>query len=204
LDVLGFSPSLNVSDLKRKVAHCVSRLCALEIVGGEAEINFQKRKKGEYVFTLMRGRYFEKRPTATPVIVGADSPLYEPLRKIGFDDAGIASLLRRHRLPLLREWTDITLAALEKNGLGFFRKSPLAYLLDNLKHASQGARTPPDWWCDMRKAEVEHTAKASGNLRAPSAAIERANAVINRMIDDGPLLSLDASRNPPASNRQTD
>jgi len=204
LDVLGFSPSLNSSDLKRKVAHCVSRLCKLEIVGGEAEINFQKRRKGEYVFTLTRGRYFEKRPTATPLIVAADSPLYEPLRKIGFDDAGIASLLRRHRLPLLREWTDITLAAREKNGTGFFKKSPLAYLLDSLKHASQGARTPPDWWRDMRKAEVEYTAKASGNLRAPSAAIEPANAVLNRMLDEGPLASLGPLSNLAVPNRQTE
>lgn len=191
VDVLGFSPSLNTNDLKRKVACCVNRLRKLEIIGtGHADLVFQKQRAGEYVFTLSRGTYFEKRPSNAPASFDADSPLVEPLRKIGFDDPGIASLLRKYSLALLREWTDITLAALERNGAGFFRKSPLAYLVDNLKHAGQGARTPPDWWREMRKAEAEQAAKTRIIPRSPSAVIEPANAVLSRMLGDGQISGL--------------
>ena len=68
-------------------------------------------------------------------------------------------LLRRFPMAMLREWTDIALAARERFGPTFFKKSPQAYLVDNLKKAARGIRTPPDWWHDVRRAEARVQAK---------------------------------------------
>ncbi len=54
---------------------------------------------------------------------------------------------------LLAEWVDITLAARERFGETFFKRSPAAYFTDNVKAAAVGRRTPPDWWLDVRKEE---------------------------------------------------
>ena len=53
---------------------------------------------------------------------------------------------------MLSEWCDITQAAIEQRKIRF-RKSPMAFLVDSVTKASQGTRTPPDWWCDMKRAE---------------------------------------------------
>src|SRR5439155_4828294 len=42
----------------------------------------------------------------------------------------------------------------------YFKKSPQAYLVDNLKNAAKGNRTPPDWWHDVRRAEARTQAKS--------------------------------------------
>jgi hypothetical protein len=53
----------------------------------------------------------------------------------------------------IEQWADITLAARERHGETFFKRSPQAYFLDNLKAAAAG--TPPDWWRELRKQERE-------------------------------------------------
>ncbi len=84
-----------------------------------------------------------------------DSPFYEPLRELDFDDRAIARLLAEYDTRMVREWLDITLAAKERSGLSFFKRSPAAFLIDNLRHAKRGLRTPPDWWHRLRKQELE-------------------------------------------------
>jgi len=79
--------------------------------------------------------------------------MYEPLRAIGFEDAAIARIVAKYGPELIQTWTDITLAAKEKHGVGFFKRSPQAYFMDNIEKASQGTRTPPDWWHEYRKEE---------------------------------------------------
>lgn len=54
---------------------------------------------------------------------------------------------------VLREWADNTLAARERFGQRFFKKSAAAYFIDNVQHASKSSRTPPDWWLELRNAE---------------------------------------------------
>ncbi len=54
---------------------------------------------------------------------------------------------------LVSEWADITLAAKERFGEQFFRRSSQAFFLDNLKHARTGRRQPPDWWRELNKSE---------------------------------------------------
>ena len=56
--------------------------------------------------------------------------------------------------------TDITQTAKERFGATYFKKSPQAYLVDNLKNAAKGNRTPPDWWHEVRRAEARTQAKA--------------------------------------------
>ena len=79
---------------------------------------------------------------------------------LGFDEGGIGWLVKTFSMPMLREWTDIALAAKERFTPSFFKKSPQAWLVDNLKNATAGRRTPPDWWDQLRREESRARAKA--------------------------------------------
>jgi len=160
VNVLGFASTIATRDLKMKVWRCVERLNELQVVKVlDKESLFSKSKRGEYVTILERGDYFTKRQRAnTPALV-PEAAIHDLLRALGFDDHGICRLMRRYPMPMLREWTDITQTAKERFGAGFFKKSPQAFLVDNLKNAVRGARTPPDWWHDVRRAEARIQAK---------------------------------------------
>jgi len=154
VNVLGFAPSLDIRDLKIKIARCAERLEALGILAAPegdrgARGLFEKKGVGSYAIRFRRGPYFEKPPAATPP---AASPLHEPLRAIGFDEASIARIVRKYKPPVIQVWADITLAARERSP-GFFKVSPQAYFMDNVERASRGTRTPPDWWYEHRKEE---------------------------------------------------
>ena len=69
----------------------------------------------------------------------------DPLRTIGLDERTIGRLLRRYPKQLPQEWADITLAAIERHGMPFFKRRPQAYFIDNVRNAAVGRRTPPDW-----------------------------------------------------------
>ena len=87
---------------------------------------------------------------------------------------------------MLNQWVDITLAAKERRGRSFFRKSPAAYLIDNLNHASKGTRLPPDWWHDIRKAEDRKRSKiarAKRNVDGGSSLPEKAVASVDNLQD---------------------
>lgn len=161
---LGFSETIEVRNLKIKLARCIEILVKEEIVRLPAGVSrprdlFRKLGVGEYAVTLLRGAYFDRRPQ-TDTLPAMDSPLVDPLRGIGFDDAAISRILKRFKPNLIREWADITLAARERNGKEFFRKSAAAYFMDNLHHASEGNRTPPDWWREMRVEEMRQQREA--------------------------------------------
>lgn len=155
VNVLGFSSSLDVRDLKVKVRRCGDRLAELRVVRpGDKATMFRKDKCGQYSLTFERGPYFEVRRRPAPAPALSDSSLHELLRQLGFDDDGVRRLVRRFPMATLREWVDITQAAKERFGPRFFKKSPQAYLVDSLNHATTGNRTPPDWWHEMRRAET--------------------------------------------------
>ncbi len=84
-----------------------------------------------------------------------DSPLFESLTTIGFEDDAAARLIRRFPSPLLSEWVDITQAAKERFGKSFFHKSPMAYLVDSVTKAAAGNRTAPDWWQELSRVETQ-------------------------------------------------
>jgi hypothetical protein len=113
----------------------------------------QKLAAGRYDVVL-RAVAGTSRPTRG-LSVKTDSPLVEPLQSIGLDAPAIARVLRQFPYDRVREWVDITLAAKERFGSKFFKRSPMAYLIDNLKKSASDGRTPPDWWHGIRKAEEQ-------------------------------------------------
>jgi hypothetical protein len=182
VDGLGFAPTIDMRNLKIKLRRCLERLAEQNIVcdpDASTEPLFRKQGVSRYSVTLTRGPYFEGERCAPTPLSADDSPLVDPLRSIGFDDASIRRILRDYRAHVIREWADITLAAREHHGESFFKKSPAAYFMDNLQHAAAGQRTPPDWWRDMRREELrrQHAADAE-QLRSLTAATAETNEEI--------------------------
>jgi len=154
VNVLGFSSSLDVRDLKVKVWRCAERLAELGVVrSGDKATTFRKDKCGAYSIIFERGAYFDERRRSAPAPALSESSLHGLLRQLGFEDDGVRRLVRRFPMATLREWVDITQAAKERFGPRFFKKSPQAFLVDSLKNAVAGNRTPPDWWHEVRRAE---------------------------------------------------
>jgi hypothetical protein len=157
VNILGIAPSVDSWNMKIKVAGCVDRLVKAGIVAppeagdGKRGGLFEKKCVGSYSLRLRRGPYFES-PTPVASASSVESPLREPLKSIGFDDASVARILRKFKPQLIQIWADITLAAKERSP-GFFKVGPEAYFMDNIEKAAQGTRTPPDWWYEHRKEE---------------------------------------------------
>ncbi len=165
VDVLGFAPTIDMRNLKVKLSRCMERLAAEGIVRlaqgmTRAQELFVKRGVGQYSVAVARGPYFEGQRGEVAAFSPEESALVDPLRSIGFDDTGIRRVLRDYRPRLVREWADITLAAKERNGEEFFRKSAAAYFMDNIRHATLGTRTPPDWWRNLRREELRRQREA--------------------------------------------
>jgi hypothetical protein len=187
VDVLGFCSRLDANDLKRKIARSVRELQERDIVA-KGDILFQKKAgTGRYALRLGRGHHFPNTVVGRTKMSTLDSSLCEPLRQIGLEDAAIKFVLRKYSKSLVREWTDITLAKMERSPSEFTR-SPAAYFVDSLKHAAAGVRTPPDWWRDMQKAERElslvrwHDDRARCERRPGHA--ESAREILSRMVKE--------------------
>ena len=88
------------------------------------------------------------------------------LRAIGFDAAAIGRILARFRVEQIQLWADVTLAAMERKGPSFFRRSPQAFFMDNIQHAACGERTPPDWFWELRKEEQRRRADHARRMRS--------------------------------------
>lgn len=173
VDVLGLAPQLPTKHLLAKTRRICAELEREGIIMGPHTASIQKRTPGTYDVLLTRGERFHSRPAALPV---TDSPLAEPLRSIGLDEAGIARVLRKHPARCVREWIDITLAAQERFGPSFFKRSPVAYLLDNLQKSQSAGRTPPNWWHDIRKQEERRQATSDRRRgSAPLSAMAQCN-----------------------------
>lgn len=157
VDVLGFLPSLETKHLKQKVSRCLDTLCAHGVFRLPPDCSAPNRLirrygPGEYRVKLHRGPAFDRETVSSRVRM-TDSPLYDPLKEIGLDSATIRRIIAKYPARLVEQWADITLAARERRGEGFFTTSPQAYFVDNLQQANVNRRTPPDWWHDLRRAE---------------------------------------------------
>lgn len=156
VDVMGFAPTVEMRDLKIKLARCLERLDQEGIVRIPAGLRpkdlFVKRGVGSYRMTVARGPYFDGKQQVGRLDV-EDSPLVDPLSAIGFDDGAIRRILNAYPTALVQQWADITLAARERTGDTFFTKSAAAYFTDNIRHAAEGRRSPPDWWRELRREE---------------------------------------------------
>lgn len=169
VEVLGFTPSLATGKLKRKVERAAKVLSDVGVIAGLPHF---ERQGAEWRVWFVRGHRWTK---SVPRVSHAESALLEPLRRIGLDAADACRLLRRYQHGHVRLWSDVTLAAIESRGLQFFRRSPAAYLVDNLKAAARGERTPPDWFLATRKQEERGRAEvASRHDRTASNSLSRA------------------------------
>ena len=83
-------------------------------------------------------------------------------------------MLKTYDARLIAEIADMTLAAREKFGEKFFKVSPAAYFMDNVKMQAGRTRTPPDWWRELRKEEERRRWKADGDEAAPTQPFEKA------------------------------
>ncbi len=150
---LGFSAEQPTSKLKAKIERCSSVLMKQGYLNGMPR--FGKRRDGGY-FQFDRGSRFNQ---AIRGVGRVRSPLTEPLTRLGLDEQSIRWVLKTFDQKLVRVWCDVALAAIEQKKKGFFKRSAAAFLIDNLKAASRGQRTPPDWFLAVQKQEQRHLAE---------------------------------------------
>ena len=166
--VLGFSDSLTTRTLKAKVERCVGVLQRHELLATPADTTaplFRKQGKGRYMAQFLRGAYFDRQRPPQNRLAIEDSPLHDPLRAIGFDPAAIGRILARFRVEQIQLWADVTLAAIERRGQSFFRRSPQAFFMDNIQQAACGKRTPPEWFWSLRQEEHQRRGDAARRMR---------------------------------------
>lgn len=173
VNVIGFSSTNETWKLKQKLLRCMEVLLQHRIIRLPEGITrlpmlFTKRRKGKYVIRLHRGPHFQETDSAAHSTTVADSSLCEPLQTIGLDEATIRRILRRYDPKLIAECADMTLAAKERSGDAFFKKSSQAYFIDNLQEQAAGRRTPPDWWRELRKEEERRRWQADRDRRDAS------------------------------------
>jgi hypothetical protein len=158
---LGFSANRPMYKRKFDLVNCLRELLEHEVIElgkGQADAKdlFLRRGKGSYVVLLHEGPYFRQLRVAR--VVGqknatTDDPLFEPLRRIGVDKAGIRRLLKSYGRGLVQRWIFITEAGMHEKPRGFagFKASPAAYLIDSV----QENRTPPDWFHAHEKRQEQ-------------------------------------------------
>lgn len=166
-NVLGFLPSIAMRNLKQKVKRAVSRLIEKGAVSDSGDDLFARRPDGTWAIRLRRGSGF-KPAARRSVLRPVSQELAEPLQKIGLDEAAISSVVKRFDAATIQQWAEITLAAKESRGLGFFKKSPQAYFIDNLRQAAEGRRTPPDWWWNLKREQEQRIESPAASRLARS------------------------------------
>lgn len=178
VEVLGFSPTLAPRHQRQKLQRVVAALNAAGVVTGPAV--FDRSDDRTYSLVLTRGPRFTKGlvPTAG---ADSDSPLWDALVGLGFDPPAARRLLKGYPHRAVREWLDITLAAREKYGPKFFKRSPQAFLVDNLKEAVASGRTPPEWWHELRTRERLRVRSAP--IATSSTPPDQSAAVLRRVTD---------------------
>jgi hypothetical protein len=167
--VLGFADTVPTKVIKTKIARCVRRLLEERAIRLPSHVSavselFTKHAKGLYKVRFFRGSYFDQKRGREVDTSVENSPLYEPLREIGFDTAAIRRIIARFPVKLLQKWTDVTLAAVESKKI---KESPPAYFMHYIQEAAAGRATPPDWYRildrqeqDQQQAESEKAALA--------------------------------------------
>ena len=179
--VLGFNESLPTKTLRKKLQTTLDRLIAVGVVKPATTFITGKRG-GPYSVAIERGAYFTTRAQFRIAADLSASPLYDPLKAVGLDEAAIRRFVRDFEPRLVQEWADITLAAKERKGKKFFRRNPQAYFVDNVQQAAQGNRTPPDWWQELRHSENRE--KRMGQPASPTPVGEIITQVLSGISGD--------------------
>ncbi len=163
VNVLGYSDSLQTKQLKSKLSRLLKALVDLHVIALPAGCKtpsdlIAKQEKGRYAVQFFRGRYFDE-AVSQGSMTDLESPLVEPLTSIGFDQRDVLRIIRTYPNALVQEWADITLSAVEHNVV---KQSPQQYFRYHIKRAHEKKTTPPDWWRELRKQEIEaHASETS-------------------------------------------
>jgi hypothetical protein len=174
VQVMGFAPTLARRDLKIKVRRAIARLEEHSIVSEPVIQAAGKGRNATTIIQLTRGAHYKtERRYALPHV---ESPLSELMKTIGLDLRAIRRCLREYSHTVLQQWIDITLAARERHGESFFRRSAAAYFIDNVQHAAKGTRTPPDWWHDLQRQERQAKSAAGRKTKKQSKCPDEGNA----------------------------
>ena len=160
-NVLGFSQSIANRNLKQKVKRAVVRLAEQGIISVPVDSSTEKlfvtRPNGTSAVRIRRGKGFAKSSAWSTSASLIAPEIANPMRAVGLNDKAIAWVAKQFHPAAIQQWAEITLAAKAKFGLEFFKNSPQAYFVDNLRKAAEGIRTPPDWWHDVKRAENQAT-----------------------------------------------
>ncbi|MBB3208944.1 hypothetical protein FHS27_004778 [Rhodopirellula rubra] len=153
---LGFSDRLATKEIKQKLIRCIDKLVDLNVIALHDRCKsvkelFRKESKGKFTVTFDKGTFFDGGVYKTKFSV-EDSPLFDPLQKIGFDAATIHRLTETYSGSLLQQWADVTLSAIEQKRIN---QSPEAFFQYHVKLAAAKRTTPPDWWRELRREEFE-------------------------------------------------
>jgi hypothetical protein len=158
VNVLGFSPQRLTKYLKRDIGRCAERLLAagfITLPPGVDRVSrlFETTGKGQFKIRFHRGLYFEQHSVdqlASRLVTSiVDSPLYDPLKAIGFEDVAIRSIVKKYDHQVVARWAQYTQVAIESKGTRFFKKSPQAYCLDGIKRGTSA----PDWFLEHQRDE---------------------------------------------------
>ena len=160
-DVLGYDPRLETFEQNARLRKCLRRLVEVGVLS-RRETRLYKRAKNCYSVVMAKGILLRKPPMKTQI----ESPFYQPLCEIGFEPRDAQRLISKYAGHLVREWIDITLAAKERFGMSFFKRSPAAYLRFYLQRVAAGKDGPPDWWLEIRKAEEHARAERARKRRS--------------------------------------
>lgn len=156
VQTLGFSDTLPAEKLRLRIKRCARQLAERQIIelpaGGPAKLFTRRSRGSEYVQFRRHPRFTRRQQQRS---VAPASPQAELLSAIGFDTQASSWILKRHTPQQVQLWCDVTLAAIEHKGPGFFQRNAQAFFLDNLKHARDGRRTPPDWFIALRREEEQ-------------------------------------------------
>lgn len=161
-NLLGFSATLQTREMKAKVSRCLAKLTEFHILS-DAEVF--RTSPGKYFVRMSRGPYFAEKAKREYAPTPHDSPLFETLLGIGFEEDAAARLIRKYPARLLSEWADITQAAEERFGKSFFNKSAMAFFVDSVANAAAGSRTAPDWWQELKRSEKQEQAMSVESRR---------------------------------------
>ncbi len=160
INLLGFSPTLTTRQMTAKVRRCLQVLTELQVL---VDSEVFRTSPGRYFVRLARGPYFSTSSQRVVRTAPAESPMLETLLSLGFDSAAANRLIGKYPSRLLSEWIDITQAAIERFGPTYFKRSPMAFLVDSVSKATIGQRTPPDWWQELRKTETQRAEMTDGS-----------------------------------------
>lgn len=151
VDVLGLSSNLAIRDVKVKVQRTLHRLTDAGVIKESA---ISRIRPGVFSVAFERGDRLDATVPRTKQPSVENSPLMDGLLAIGFDAPAAVRLIQKYPQSQVALWIDITQAAQERFGNQHFRVSPMAFLVDSLKQAALGLRTPPDWWHAARRQEL--------------------------------------------------